>query len=91
MAPFVQTVLGRIEPSDLGFTLPHEHTQCQLWTVPERFDYWELTADEELIAAELGRFRDARRHLRRRRDAPGDRQEPGLAAPHRRGAPASTS
>jgi phosphotriesterase-related protein len=59
MSPFVQTVLGRIEPSDVGFTLPHEHTQCQLWTIPERFDYWELTADEELIAAELGRFRDA--------------------------------
>ncbi|MDA8236365.1 MAG: phosphotriesterase-related protein [Chloroflexi bacterium] len=57
MAPFVQTVLGRIDPAGLGFTLPHEHTQCQLWTIPERFDYWELTADEELVAAELERFR----------------------------------
>ncbi len=57
MAPFVQTVLGRIGPAGLGFTLPHEHTQCQLWTIPERFDYWELTADEELVAAELERFR----------------------------------
>jgi phosphotriesterase-related protein len=59
MPPFVQTVLGRIDPATIGFTLPHEHTQCQLWTIPERFDYWELTADEELIAEELGRFRDA--------------------------------
>jgi phosphotriesterase-related protein len=59
MAPFVQTVLGRIDPAELGFTLPHEHTQCQLWTIPERFDYWELTADEELVAAELEPFRAA--------------------------------
>ena len=59
MAPFVQTVLERIDPADLGFTLPHEHTQCQLWTIPERFDYWELTADEDLLADELGRYRDA--------------------------------
>jgi phosphotriesterase-related protein len=59
MGPFVQTVLGRIDPAELGFTLPHEHTQCQLWTIPERFDYWELTADEELLVEELGRFRAA--------------------------------
>jgi len=59
MTPFVQTVLGRVDPGELGFTLPHEHTQCQLWTIPERFDYWELTADEDLVTAELGRFRDA--------------------------------
>ncbi len=59
MAPFVQTVLGRIDPTELGFTLPHEHTQCRLWTIPERFDYWELTPDEDLIVAELERFRAA--------------------------------
>lgn len=59
MTPFVQTVLGRVDPRNLGFTLPHEHTQCQLWTIPERFDYWELTADEELIAVELAPFREA--------------------------------
>jgi len=59
MTTYVQTVLGRVDPAAIGFTLPHEHTQCQLWTIPERFDYWELTADEELLAAELGRFRDA--------------------------------
>ncbi len=54
---FVRTVSGDIDPALLGFTLPHEHTQCHLWRIPERFDYWELTADEDLIAAELGRFR----------------------------------
>jgi predicted metal-dependent phosphotriesterase family hydrolase len=57
MSSYVQTVLGRIEPSELGFTLPHEHTQCHLWRIPERFDYWELTPDEDLIAAELAPFR----------------------------------
>jgi len=59
MTAFVQTVLGRINPGEIGFTLPHEHTQCHLWRIPERFDYWELTPDEDLVAAELGRFRAA--------------------------------
>jgi phosphotriesterase-related protein len=55
----VQTVLGPIEPSKLGFTLPHEHTQIALWHVPHRHDYWELTRDEPLIREELGRFKAA--------------------------------
>ena len=55
--PFVRTVTGDVAPERLGFTLPHEHTQCHLWRISERFDYWELTADEDLIAAELERFR----------------------------------
>jgi phosphotriesterase-related protein len=59
MVARVVTVLGPVDPATLRFTLPHEHTQCQLWTIPERFDYWELTADEDLIAVELGRYRDA--------------------------------
>ncbi len=57
--PHVRTVTGDVAPSQLGFTLPHEHTQCHLWRIPERFDYWELTPDEDLIAAELERFRAA--------------------------------
>jgi predicted metal-dependent phosphotriesterase family hydrolase len=57
--PHVRTVNGDVAPSQLGFTLPHEHTQCHLWRIPERFDYWELTPDENLIAAELERFRAA--------------------------------
>jgi phosphotriesterase-related protein len=55
----VQTVLGPIDPADLGFTLPHEHTQIALWQIPARWDYWELTRDEPLILDELGRFRAA--------------------------------
>ena len=55
----VQTVLGPVDPRELGFTLPHEHTQIALWHIPNRWDYWELTADEPVITAELGRYRDA--------------------------------
>ena len=53
-----QTVLGPIDPAELGFTLPHEHTAIALWHVPDRWDYWELTADEPVITAELARYRD---------------------------------
>jgi phosphotriesterase-related protein len=56
MSGFIQTVTGRIAPDSTGFTLPHEHTACQLWHIPNRWDYWELTRDEEIIAAELGEF-----------------------------------
>ncbi len=55
----VQTVLGPIPPSTLGFTLPHEHTQIALWHIEGRWDYWQLTRDEPVILAELARFRDA--------------------------------
>jgi len=58
MAPFVQTVLGRIDPSGLGFTLPHEHTRCVLWHIPARWDYWELTGEDALVLPELARFRE---------------------------------
>ena len=57
---YVQTVLGPIDPSDLGVTLPHEHTQCALWHIENRWDYWQLTRDEPVILAELERFREAR-------------------------------
>jgi len=55
----VQTVLGPIDPADLGVTLPHEHTQIHLWQIANRWDYWELTRDAPLIREELGRFRAA--------------------------------
>ena len=57
--PHVQTVLGPIDPGDLGFTLPHEHTQISLWHIPARWDYWQLTRDESLILEELAAFREA--------------------------------
>jgi phosphotriesterase-related protein len=55
----IQTVLGPIHPSDLGFTLPHEHTQIALWHIEGRWDYWELTRDEPVMLGELARFREA--------------------------------
>jgi phosphotriesterase-related protein len=55
----VQTVLGPIDPSELGFTLPHEHTQIALWHIQDRWDYWQLTRDRDGIVDELGRYRAA--------------------------------
>ena len=57
MAPRVMTVSGPIPPDKLGFTLPHEHTGIYLWHVDRRWDYWELTPDEDLITDELREFR----------------------------------
>ena len=54
----VRTVLGDVDPGAIGFTLPHEHTAIALWHVADRWDYWELTRDPEIIGAELGRFRE---------------------------------
>jgi predicted metal-dependent phosphotriesterase family hydrolase len=57
--PHVMTVRGAIDPSQLGFTLPHEHTQIHLWQIEGRWDYWELTRDEPLILEELAAYRAA--------------------------------
>jgi phosphotriesterase-related protein len=57
MASRVMTVAGPIPPERIGFTLPHEHTGIALWHVPDRWDYWELSPDEELITEELRDFR----------------------------------
>jgi len=57
MAPRVMTVSGPIPPDKLGFTLPHEHTGISLWHIANRWDYWELTADDDLITEELREFR----------------------------------
>jgi len=53
----VQTVTGRVPADELGFTLPHEHTAITLWGIRNRWDYWELTADEPIVATELEAFR----------------------------------
>jgi phosphotriesterase-related protein len=55
----VQTVLGPIDPAELGVTLPHEHTQIALWHVRDRWDYWQLTRDRDLILEELAAYRAA--------------------------------
>jgi len=54
---YVQTVLGPIDPADLGVALPHEHTQIALWQIPDRWDYWQLTRDRAVILEELEAFR----------------------------------
>jgi phosphotriesterase-related protein len=51
------TVSGPIPPERIGFTLPHEHTGIHLWHIQGRWDYWELTPDEDGIADELRDFR----------------------------------
>jgi phosphotriesterase-related protein len=53
------TVQGPVDPSTLGFILPHEHTQCTLWHIADRWDYWELTPDEPVILEELALFKAA--------------------------------
>jgi phosphotriesterase-related protein len=55
----VQTVRGPIDPAELGWVLPHEHTAISLWHIPNRWDYWELRRDEPVIVEELALFRDA--------------------------------
>jgi phosphotriesterase-related protein len=55
----VQTVLGPIDPADLGWTLPHEHTAIALWHIPNRWDYWELRRDAPVILDELRGFKAA--------------------------------
>ena len=57
--PHVMTVQGPVDPATLGFILPHEHTQCALWHIADRWDYWELTPDEPVILAELALFKEA--------------------------------
>jgi phosphotriesterase-related protein len=57
--PHVMTVQGPVDPSTLGFILPHEHTQCTLWHIQDRWDYWELTPDEPVILQELAWFKEA--------------------------------
>ncbi|HEX5466706.1 MAG TPA: hypothetical protein VFW92_08555 [Candidatus Limnocylindrales bacterium] len=55
----IMTVRGPVPAGEVGFTLPHEHTRCLLWLVPARWDYWQLSGDEETILPELARFREA--------------------------------
>jgi predicted metal-dependent phosphotriesterase family hydrolase len=55
----VQTVAGRVAAADLGFVLPHEHTGIQLWQIPNRWDYWELTPDDALVLPELAAYQAA--------------------------------
>jgi predicted metal-dependent phosphotriesterase family hydrolase len=55
--PRVRTVLGPIDPAELGWALPHEHTAIALWHIANRWDYWELRRDEPVIVEELAAFK----------------------------------
>jgi len=55
----IQTVLGPVDPADVGWVMPHEHTAIALWHIPNRWDYWELRRDEPVIREELAAFRAA--------------------------------
>jgi phosphotriesterase-related protein len=52
----VQTVTGPVPAGELGFTLPHEHTYIDLWSIPGRFDYQGQVHDEDVLAEELGGY-----------------------------------
>ena len=55
----IQTVLGAIEPADLGVTLMHEHTLVDAWEWGGRLGYDSTVDDEELLVEELAYYRDA--------------------------------
>ena len=59
MTEHAQTVLGSVDPAELGWVLPHEHTAIALWHIPNRWDYWELRRDEPVLTEELTAFRQA--------------------------------
>src|SRR3990172_6405066 len=75
--PHIQTVLGPIDPAEVGFTLPHEHTQIALWQIEGRWDYWQLTRDQPLILDELSRFRAAEGSALVDLTLPGVGRDPG--------------
>jgi phosphotriesterase-related protein len=55
----IVTVAGDVDPTDVGWTLPHEHTAISLWHVSGRWDYWELTRNPDVILPEVAAFREA--------------------------------
>lgn len=55
----IQTVLGPIEPADLGVTLMHEHTLVDAWEWGGRLGYDSTVDDEELLVEELAFYRAA--------------------------------
>lgn len=55
----IQTVLGPIQPEELGITLMHEHTFVDAWEWGGRVDYNSIVDDEDLLVEELKYYRDA--------------------------------
>jgi phosphotriesterase-related protein len=61
MESFVQTVTGRVPAETVGFILPHEHAGIGSYSRPGRdpWEMWSVINDEDILADELQRFRDA--------------------------------
>jgi predicted metal-dependent phosphotriesterase family hydrolase len=53
----IPTVLGPIEPDQLGVTLPHEHLYDQLWEIPGRNDYAGQLEDDDVLCDEVLAFK----------------------------------
>jgi predicted metal-dependent phosphotriesterase family hydrolase len=61
---FVQTVLGPVQSTDLGFVLTHEHLGARLWDIAEApavargATQGAIYLDEDLLAAEMAAFKE---------------------------------
>ena len=87
----VQTVLGPIDPADLGFTLPHEHTQIALWHVPRPVGLLAAHPRRAAHPRGAGGLPGGWRRRPGRPDARRRRARPGLAGRDRPGRPGCTS
>ena len=56
--PYVETVDGPVDPRSLRATLTHEHVFLELWA-DDGQGFVGQTRDEDLLAAEIGAFREA--------------------------------
>ena len=56
--PTVMTVRGPIPAVELGFTLTHEHPYCILRQAHHRYDFPDQLDDDDLVAAEVGAYRE---------------------------------
>lgn len=53
----IHTVTGQVDPTDLGFTLPHEHLHLEMWNSDGEGSVIQID-DDEVLAAELEAFRE---------------------------------
>jgi phosphotriesterase-related protein len=56
MERYIQTVRGRVPATAIGFTLPHEHTYCELWRLDCRYDYLGQLTSEDILVSELSEY-----------------------------------
>ncbi|HQI66300.1 MAG TPA: hypothetical protein PLJ54_07975, partial [Rhodoglobus sp.] len=53
----VVTVLGEVDPDELGFTLSHDHILVDGWGIRQLYE--AILDDEQIALAELVRYREA--------------------------------